>query len=243
MVYQGSKNRLAKELIPIIQKEIDENNITTYIEPMVGGANVIDKIKCERKIGADINAELISLLKYVQEDNDITIAPEDCSFEHYKEVRQNRKEGGSRFSTEYTALIGYCASYGGRYFDGGYGRDSSGGRSIFPERVRNLQKQAPALEGIEFKCCDYHAFADYKNCLFYFDPPYKGTKQYGSNKIIYDDFYKFLKELSKNNVILVSEYFMPEDFTCIWTKERKVMQKSDRVAAEKAVEKLFTIGE
>ena len=32
---------------------------------------------------------------------------------------------------------------------------------------------------------------------------------------------------------------MPDDFTCIWEKERKVLQKSDRVKGEKAVEKLF----
>lgn len=40
--------------------------------------------------------------------------------------------------------------------------------------------------------------------------------------------------------MLVSEYNMPDDFKCIWQKERKVLQKSDRVTGEKAVEKLFT---
>ena len=35
---------------------------------------------------------------------------------------------------------------------------------------------------------------------------------------------------------------MPDDFTCIWEKERKVLQKSDRVKGEKAVEKLFVCG-
>lgn len=39
--------------------------------------------------------------------------------------------------------------------------------------------------------------------------------------------------------MLVSEYNMPNDFKCIWQKERKVLQKSDRVTGEKAVEKLF----
>ena len=32
---------------------------------------------------------------------------------------------------------------------------------------------------------------------------------------------------------------MPPDFTCIWCKERNIMQKSDRLVADKAVEKLF----
>lgn len=49
MVYQGSKNRLTKYIVPIIQKKIDENNISTYIEPFVGGANVIDKINCKNR--------------------------------------------------------------------------------------------------------------------------------------------------------------------------------------------------
>lgn len=66
IVYQGSKNRIAKYIVPIIQKYIDDNNIETYIEPFVGGANIIDKIQCKNKIGADINDELIALLKYVQ---------------------------------------------------------------------------------------------------------------------------------------------------------------------------------
>jgi DNA adenine methylase len=153
MVYQGSKNRLAKFLVPIIQKYIDDNNIKTYIEPMVGGANLIDKIKCDKKIGADINEELIALLKYAQSDNDLSIAPDVCTFEHYSDVREDRKLGTHKYSKEYIALIGYCASYGGRYFDGGYGRDSKGGRSIYNERLKNFRTQIPDLNDIEFRCC------------------------------------------------------------------------------------------
>ena len=243
MVYQGSKNRISKFLVPIIQKYIDDNNIKTYIEPMVGGANIIDKIVCENKVGGDINSELISLLQYIQTDNAISIAPEMCTFEHYTDVRENRKLHTNKYSMEYMALIGYCASYGGRYFDGGYGRDSKGGRSIYNERVRNLKKQAPHLKDIKFRCCDYKSFIGYKDCLFYFDTPYKDTKQYSIQNINYDEFYDFLRQLSKNNIVLVSEYNMPNDFKCIRQSERKVQQKSDRVAAEKATEKLFIYNE
>lgn len=241
MVYQGSKNRLSKYLVPIIQKYIDDNDIETYIEPMVGGANLIDKIVCKNKIGCDINSELISLLKYVQKDNNLSIAPDTCSFEHYADVRESRKLGTKKYTKEYTALIGYCASYGGRYFDGGYGRDSKGGRSIYSERVENLKRQAPNLNGIDFRCCDYKELDSFENCLFYFDPPYKGTKQYSKQAIDYSDFYGFCRNLSKSNIVIVSEYNMPEDFQCIWSKERTVLQKSNRTAGEKAVEKLFII--
>lgn len=37
MKYVGSKNKISKYIVPIIQKHIDENEIRTYIEPFVGG--------------------------------------------------------------------------------------------------------------------------------------------------------------------------------------------------------------
>ena len=138
MVYQGSKNRLAKFIVPILQKYIEENNITTFIDCFCGGANIVDKVKCETRIASDYNEDLIALLRYVQSDNDLSIAPSWCSFEHYADVRRNRTTG--KYPQEYVALIGYCASYGGRYYDGGYGRDAKGGRSIYTERVVNLKE-------------------------------------------------------------------------------------------------------
>lgn len=37
MVYMGSKLRIAKEIVPIIQSYIDKNNIHNYLEPFCGG--------------------------------------------------------------------------------------------------------------------------------------------------------------------------------------------------------------
>lgn len=105
MVYQGSKNRLAKYLVPIIENLIKENNITTYIEPMVGGANLIDKVHCENKIGIDINDKLIKLLKKIQQEPDISWAPEEVPFEFYSEVRTNQNTG--KYSDELVALVGW----------------------------------------------------------------------------------------------------------------------------------------
>lgn len=51
MVYMGSKNRIAKELIPIIKIQPNQ----WYVEPFVGGANMIDKIQHPLKLGADSN--------------------------------------------------------------------------------------------------------------------------------------------------------------------------------------------
>ncbi|MDD3417563.1 MAG: DNA adenine methylase [Lachnospiraceae bacterium] len=64
MKYTGSKNRIAKELVPVIQSYITSET-KGYLEPFVGGANMIDKIDCSKKYGCDINEYLIELLKYV----------------------------------------------------------------------------------------------------------------------------------------------------------------------------------
>ena len=37
MKYVGSKNKLAKYIVPILQKIIDTHNINIYVEPFVGG--------------------------------------------------------------------------------------------------------------------------------------------------------------------------------------------------------------
>ena len=50
--------------------------------------------------------------------------------------------------------------------------------------------------------------------------------------------------MSKNNVVLISEYNMPDDFECIWEKESKVNFDSNRKSDDnknKRVEKLFII--
>ena len=56
----------------------------------------------------------------------------------------------------------------------------------------------------------------------------------------YEEFYDFVRELSENNVVIVSEYDMPEDFEIIWEKEVKTnldnnISKSsdDRVRTER----------
>ena len=63
MVYMGSKSRISGSLVPILQKVIDDHNVDTYIEYFVGGANIIDKIKCKNKYGYDRSDTLIALLR------------------------------------------------------------------------------------------------------------------------------------------------------------------------------------
>lgn len=242
MIYQGNKARLRKYIVPFIQNCIDRNNIKTYIEPFVGGANVIDHIRCSERIGTDINRELITLLNYMKYYPDMAIFPEECPFKLYNNVREARKKHTGKYSPEFTAGIGYFASYGGRYFDGGYGRDKKGERSVYNERLRYARKQAPLLANISFRPQDYRKFLGTKGCVFYLDPPYKGTKEYNGAKFDSEAFADFARAIGKDNFVFISEFDMPDDFRCVWQKERAIRQKSDRTVSEYKTERLFTIG-
>ena len=240
MKYVGSKNRLAKELAPIIQSYISNETIG-YIEPFVGGANMIDKIKCDNKFGCDIHEELIELLKYVQNlDN---ILPKTITEEEYKLVSSNKE----KYEKWYVGLVGFCATFGAKYF-GGYARgfksDGITPRDIPSESIRNIEKQRKNLQGIKFKCCSYEEInPNLKNYVIYCDIPYKGTLKYTTG-FNYENFYKWCKKMSKNNVVLISEYWMPDDFECIWEKKTTVRIDSNKKSKDekmKRVEKLFIV--
>ena len=240
MKYVGSKNRISKELAPIIQSYITEDT-KGYLEPFVGGANMIDKIKHYNRIGCDIHKELIALLNKAK--NDVDSIPDEISEEEYKLVKNNK----SNYEDWYVGLVGFCATYGAKYF-GGYARnsknDNSGKRS--KQAIENLKKQAPLLKDIEFKCCNFLDLPKdkIKGYVIYCDIPYKNTTKYSVNSFPYEEFYKWAIEMSKNNTVLVSEYNMPEMFKCVWEKETKANFDSKRSSSDKSkkrVEKLFTV--
>jgi DNA adenine methylase len=60
MKYMGSKNRIAKYILPIILKNRTDNQ--WYVEPFCGGLNTIDKAGGKR-LASDKNKYLISMWK------------------------------------------------------------------------------------------------------------------------------------------------------------------------------------
>ena len=63
MQYVGSKNKIAKHILPIMLAERKPDQC--WVEPFVGGANMIDKVEGSR-IGNDCHEYLIALLKALQ---------------------------------------------------------------------------------------------------------------------------------------------------------------------------------
>lgn len=236
MQYVGSKNRLSKELAPIIQSYITDETVA-YIEPFVGGANMIDKINHHNKIGSDLHKELIALHKFNRDHSDKL--PYTITEEEYLTVKNNK----DAYSDYYVGLVGFCGSFGAKYF-GGYARRSNGD-DVPAQAIRSLKKQSPNIQGITFECKSFQDYnpSDYENCVFYLDPPYRNTLSYSTDRFPYEEFDRWAVELAKNNTVLISEYELPEDkFECIWSKDVKVgISGQGDIKNKKRVEKLFKV--
>ena len=240
----GSKSRISKYIVPIIQKYIDSTNCKYYLEPFVGGANVIDKIKCNTKIGTDKNKYLIALLQRVQLGEELYDAVPKALYDAARTAFNT--SDNTKFTDWEMGNIGFLASYNGRWFDGGYAKSgyekTKNGerfRDYYREAKDNLLAQAPNLKDIKFDCKDYTYYneVDLKGFVIYADPPYQNAKQYANaKKFDYDEFWQTMRNWSKNNIVLISEESAPEDFECIW--EQEVSRSIKANGKSKSTEKL-----
>ena len=235
MKYMGSKSRISKQVAPIIQRYIDENKITKYIEPFVGGSNMIEHIKCNEKYGYDNNEYLIEFWKQIQNGwNPLEVI--DMSKDFYTEVKDNKE----KFPKQIVALCGFCATYNAKWFGGyaGIAHTKIGtDRNYYDEAVRNVLKQAENIKDVFYDCVDYKSI-NVKNAVIYCDPPYANTTKY-KDDFNHDEYWNWVRKMSKNNIVLCSEYNAPDDFDCIWSKE--LTTTLDKNSRSKAIEKLFMI--
>lgn len=80
------------------------------------------------------------------------------------------------------------------------------------EQLQRLQ-QLP-----DTKNKDYKYFSDIKDSILYLDPPYENsdTNNYKS-QINYQEFYDWVVQMSKNNIVLLSSYEVSDDrFECVY---------------------------
>lgn len=230
MKYLGSKNKYARELIPIILKnrKIDQ----WYVEPFVGGFNFIDKVPGKR-IASYINKYLISLYIAIR---DGWIPPSKISEEQYKDIKDNIE----KYPDYLVGFVGFGCSFGGKWF-GGYARglnSKNQPRNYCLETKKYLLKQSRTLQDIDIRCSSYDQLDIPDNSIIYCDPPYQGTTKY-NDEINHDKFWDWVRDMkNKGHEIFVSEYNAPDDFSCVWKKEVVCAIGKDN---KNRIEKLFTL--
>ena len=233
MKYMGSKNRIAKYILPIMLEAAAEKGINNWLEPFIGGANMIDKVPDTfKKLGIDSNPHTIAALIAIRDlaEN----LPDDVSEAYYKSLYGTPPD-------PITSLIRFGASFGGK-FENGYARGLSSDespRNYWRETVRNAKKQSPNLQNVKFINGNYDEF-EFENCLIYCDPPYFQTTSYKTDAFNHSKFWGWCRLMSNKNVVFISEYVAPDDFECVWEGEVKTNFASQRTKpTHTATEKLF----
>lgn len=236
MVYQGSKNKISKEIIDVIKKYLVDG--WCFVEPFVGGANLGDKLDWPCKWGYDINSYLIALLKRAQQG---FIEYIHLSKDEYSEIVKRVRKGDTQGLEDwFVGYVMFICSFRGLY-GSGYGilKDRNGAI----QRLNNLNKQASSslFKQYHFACKNYKELVLF-DCLIYLDPPYQNTTQYirGSTfeKFNHDELVQKCKEWGRaGNVILMSEKQAdPDMWEEIWSKKHWHNLLKDKGCV---VEKLF----
>jgi len=232
MKYMGSKNRIAKHILPIMLAERKPDQ--WWVEPFVGGANMIDKVDGKR-IGADSNEFLIKALRLIRDEP--TAIPNLITEEDYQKAKDEMVLNGL------TGFIGFAMSFGGKWF-GGYRRDVAGTKGCIENMKtqtrrskQNAINQSKDLKGVKFINSDYRSLDLPPNSLIYCDPPYEGTTKY-KDGFNHTDFWQWCREkATEGHIVFVSEYNAPSDFECVWQKE--LPTTISKQEGKKDIEKLF----
>ena len=229
MKYMGSKNRIAKHILPIMLKH--RKSDMTWVEPFVGGGNMIDKVEGSR-MGADINPYLIDGLIAIRDY--LSYLPknsEEFTEDDYKSLKQSD-------NYIYKGYAGFAFSYGGKWL-GGWCRDGKGIRDYVREAYKNALNQSDKLKGVRLVEANYQDLNIPDNSLIYCDPPYYGTTKYKTS-FDHEVFWGWCRKKSKEgHVVFISEYAAPDDFKCLW-KKKIVSSLTKQTGSKTGIEKLFT---
>ncbi len=228
----GSKARFAKELLPIILE--GRTNDQWYVEPFVGGGNLIDKVRGNR-LANDSNEYLVAFLQALADG----YVPPMLSREEYQTIRKNNND----FPRQLVGYAGVCCSYSGVWF-GSYAGEVktliNTTRNYQAEAQKNILKQAPFLRGIVFKSGSYLDLNLPEGAIVYCDPPYAGTSKY-KDDFDHAVFWDWCNKVAKTHRIFVSEYTAPDNWESVWSKQvgSSLSANGKSGGRKKSVERLF----
>lgn len=256
MHYSSGKSRISKDIVNAICKWENENSATnslcdkreranhqlTLVSLFCGGLSVelklaeyFDKVICNDK-----QEYLIALYKDMQ--NGVFVPPNTLSEDEYYYVKQHKDENKAL-----TGFVGFGCSFAGKWF-GGYGRHGTKDyhaleKCMCEESKRALLRDLQIFKDFEFTCSDYTDVILPDGCVIYADPPYRNKMAaYGINeKFDSNEFWNYIRNISSNHDVFISELEAPSDFECIW--ERQILRQIDNCNNNNFVskEKLFIL--
>ena len=223
----GGKSRISKQIAEILNSAIDKN--TPFVSLFCGSCAIELKVQADVKILNDKHPYLIAMWQALQNG---WMPPDVVTKEEYYRVKANMDENPAL-----TGFVGFGCSFGGKWW-GGYAKDKRGD-DYCGQAKRGLLKDLVGIQSATFTCLDYHDVEIPDGAVVYCDPPYANTTGYTVGQFDTNEFWDYMRQLSKRCDVYISEESAPDDFECIWGKEKvRTLEKNDNVGRVK-VEKLF----
>lgn len=250
--YVGNKYRLIKQIIPLFPKKI-----SMFVDAFGGSGTVLMNTEADYYIYNDINPYVSSIVsglfstsydEIIKQIENI-ISEYDLSMinkEGFERLRDSYNNGRKDWITLYTLM---CHSFNHQFrFNNKHEYNSSFGknRSYFSDRQKQdllalkhrFENKDPII--VSSKNAFDFDFSDFdENDLIYFDPPYANTTTYQGQKFDTNEFWNYMREISKDNKVFISEQNAPDDFECIWEKPFTRTLDRNKNNQFKVTEKLF----
>ncbi len=227
MKYMGGKSRISKQIAEVLNSTINKD--TPFVSLFCGSCAIESKVQADVKILNDKHPYLVAMWQALQ--NGWT-PPDVVTKEEYYRVKANMDENPAL-----TGFVGFGCSFGGKWW-GGYAKDKRGD-DYCGQAKRGLLKDFIGVQSATFTCLDYKDVKISDGAVVYCDPPYSNTTGYTVGQFNTDEFWNYMRQLSKRCDVYISEESAPNDFECIWSKEKiRTLEKNDNVGRVK-VEKLF----
>lgn len=218
--YMGNKSRLLERLHTTIHQLVLPE-FDSFVDLFCGGGSVGYSMACAGKkvIMNDLDTGLISLHRMLKEH------PERLGLfsqiEPSKEEFNILKNGQSDYDTFFKYI--YSFSTNGKAYLWGEERlntpkeELNRQRSEPRERIRHLEDITLIYSrynaDVSFTNEDYAEVEIPDNAVVYADPPYSGTSDYAVGAFDHERFYDWCRQCP--NIVLISEYEMPDDFFLI----------------------------
>lgn len=223
----GGKSRIRRDIAGYVNANSDRNS--AFVSLFCGSCAVESLIDAQQKICNDAHPYIIAMWRALQRGRKF---PERITEEEYYHIKENKTEDSAL-----AGFVGFGCSYGGKWW-GGLARERRGDNFCKAPNISIV-----GLEHAEFICLDYRDVVIPPNSTVYCDPPYKATTGYSTGAFDHKAFWEYMRKISKNNNVFISEENAPEDFVCVWQKplRRQIDNQGENTFVR--TEKLFKLRE
>ena len=235
MRYLGGKSRISKDIATVINSvNLGGQEQRIFVSLFCGACSIESKIIADRKICNDLHPYLIAMWKAAQQGYQF---PDIITKEQYYYIKEHKDEDPAL-----TGFVGFGCSFGGKWF-GGLAANKKGD-NYCSRANRSLYKDLQGLMNAEFTCKDYREIEIPSGSLVYADPPYENSTKYNNSKDFdHKAFWEYMRQISKDNYVFISEQQAPEDFISVWSKPLKRILDVNKENIFTANENLFVYKE